>query len=236
MMKEEQRIQGKKVLIIDDEIAPLEMLNLFFSKAGYQVQTATSGSMGLQAFFNYRPDLVVLDIMMPGLTGLDVCQRIRELSDVPIIMLTVLSQNDFIVRALKYGADDYVTKPFDLEVLQARTEALLRRTAPEEKPTSYRDDYLTIDLATRRVLVRGERVKLSAIEYRLLAYLLQHAGRVLTSEQILDHVWGDQCRGSPEYLHVYIGRLRQKLEKDPRHPTYLQTEHGVGYWFEKESG
>lgn len=236
--KEEQRVQGKTVLAIDDEIESLHLINFSFSKAGYEVLTATGSSEGLHAFFDRQPDLVMLDIMMPGLDGFDVCQRIRELSDVPIIMLTALNQNEYIVRALKYGADDYVTKPFNFEVLQARVEALLRRmekSVPAEKPILYRDDYLTVDLAHRRVFVQGERVKLSNTEYRLLAYLLQNADRLLTSQQILAQVWGEGYEGNQEYLHAYIWQLRKKLEKDPANPTYLLTEHGLGYRFEKKA-
>jgi DNA-binding response OmpR family regulator len=237
-VKTDNGFQDLKILIIDDEFDTLDMVETYFIRKGYEVQTSLDGQEGLRAFFAGRPDLIILDIMMPGLDGFKVCQRIRELSDVPIIMLTALGQNDDIIRALEAGADDYVTKPFSLDVLLARVRAVLRRGAnmaePAAEPVIYDDGFLTIDVAQRRILVGGEPVKLSMTEYRLLTYLLQHANQPLTSRQILAEVWGEGYEGNHEYLHAYIWQLRQKLEKNPAKPTYLLTEHGLGYRFEKK--
>ncbi len=178
-------------------------------------------------FYEYRPDLVILDLMMPQMDGWEVCRQIRHLSDVPLIMLTAISQEERIIEGFTSGADDYVTKPFMSHVLVARAEVVLRRsTLPSrfQKTGIYRDDYLTIDLNQHRVLVNGTPVKLTPTEYRLLAYLFTNAGRLLTFHQILQNVWG--------YVHVHLSNLRQKLEPDPKHPRYLQSEYGVGYRFE----
>jgi two-component system KDP operon response regulator KdpE len=229
-------MEGKIILIIDDDPTLLGIAELIFSRAGGQVYTATSGQEGLCQFYAHRPDLVLLDVMMPDMDGWQVCERIRQLSDVPIIMLTALGQDDDIMRGLDCGADDYVTKPFSLKVLAARARAILRRAAlpsVTEKPATYSNGYLTIDLGQRQVVVRGEPLKLTPTEYRLLAYLLRNAGRVLTFQQILESVWGWEYQGNAEYVHVYTSRLRQKLEEDPKNPQYLLTEHGVGYSFRK---
>jgi DNA-binding response OmpR family regulator len=176
--------------------------------------------------------------MMPGMDGCTVCQRIRQVSDVPIIMLTAMNRENDIIRALDYGADDYVTKPFSHNVLLARTRAALRRarvSAPPKTPLVYYDNHLIIDRNKHRVFVDGQAVKLTAIEFRLLTYLFQNAGRVLNFRQILNNVWGEEYQGNTEYVHVYIQRLRRKVEIDPSSPTYILTEHGVGYRFEKSS-
>jgi DNA-binding response OmpR family regulator len=173
--------------------------------------------------------------MMPTLDGWQTCAELRRLSNVPIIFVTVLRREEDIVQGFDCGAVDYVTKPFSAKVLLARARAALRTmdvSAGERRMVLYNDGYLNIDLEARRVLVGGESVQLTATEYRLLAYLLDNARRVLTYEQILEHVWGWDCQGSAGYVHVYVWHLRQKLEPDPRHPSYLLTERGVGYRFE----
>jgi len=229
-------MHGRKVLLIDDDLPVLNMLEHTFLLAGAQVYAATNGHDALRLLFAQRPDLVILDVMMPDMDGWEVCARIRELSDVPIIFVSALGAEEDIVRALDSGAVDYVIKPFSLLVLLARARVALRRAervAPAERPLTYRDDYLVIDLEQRQVLVRGQPVELTAIEFRLLAYLLQNAGWVLTFQQILEHVWGWECRDNVEYVHVYVWHLRKKLEEDPKNPCYLLTEHGVGYRFQK---
>ena len=230
---------GKKVLVIDDD-RDLQRINAkFFQNAGASVDIASNGAEGIRKFFLDKPDLVILDIMMPELDGFEVCTRIRQVSSVPVIMLTALNNPDEIIRGLDCGADDFVSKPFNPDVLVARARALLRRLEMGQDTTPrmfYSDGYLTIDLEKRLVSVRGELVKLTRTEYNLLAYLLQNAGWIRTFEQILEHVWGPEYQGSVDYVHVYISNLRKKIELDPRLPAYLETAHGVGYRFNKPKG
>ena len=224
------------MLVIDDDSNLLRLLAYTFSSIGAVVYTAESGEEGLRQFYAQQPDLIILDVKMPEMDGWEVCARIRQLSDVPIIFLTALARDEDIVRGLDCGAIDYVTKPFRPKVLVARAQAALRRTeiaSGRSKLPSYRDDYLTIDLEARRVLVCGEPVKLTATEYQLLAYLVENAGRVLTFQQILENIWGWEYQDSINYVHVYMWHLRNKLEEDPKNPRYLLTEHGVGYRFER---
>ena len=172
---------------------------------------------------------------MPNLDGWQVCQHIRALSDVPIIILTGRDDDDDVIYGLDCGADDYVIKPVSPDVLLAHVRAALRRAPEPETPNGYRDGYLAIDLHRRHVSVQGDPVALSPTDYRLLAYLVKNAGRVLTTEQILATVWGEEYQDRPQYVHAYIWRLRQKLEANPRCPRYLLSERGVGYYFEKQS-
>ncbi len=226
-------MQEKTLLIVDDDIDLCRMIKHTFDAEGMQVFSANDGREGIQAFFQHRPDLVLLDIRMPEMDGWELCRQIRLMSDTPVIMLTTLDEDQEIVRGLQIGADDFVTKPFSREVLLARVQAVFRRTAVQPQPTSaatYHDGYLMVDLARHEVWREGELVRLSATEFRLLCYMLKHAGNVLTHRSILNNVWGSDCN-NPEYVHVYLWHLRKKLEKDPRSPNYLVTEHGFGYRF-----
>jgi len=227
----------QKVLIIDDDVNLCQIVKFAFTRAGADVFTALDGRQGLQQFYQQRPDLVILDIRMPDMDGWETCRQIRLLSNVPIIMLTTVNRDDEIVKGLDYGADDFVTKPFSHEVLMARARAVLRRRdlTDESDHTDmyYSDGHLAIDLEKRRVYVRGDEIQLTATEFRLLSYLFRNAGRVLTYESILDTVWGEEYRGSVDYVHVYLSHLRRKLETDPRHPRYLMNERSVGYRFER---
>jgi two-component system KDP operon response regulator KdpE len=228
-------MHGKRILIIDDDPGVRKMMELVFTRAGAEVRTASDGQDGLRQFRAFDPHLIVLDVLMPTLDGWQTCAEIRRLSSVPIIFVTVLQREDEIVRGLDSGAVDYVTKPFKPAVLLARARAALRQAgvlSENQKPAVYDDGHLVVDLVDRRVRAGGQPVQLTATEYRLLAYLLENAGRVVTYEQILEHVWGWDTRGSAEYVHVYVWHLRQKLEPDPRHPSYILTERGVGYRFE----
>jgi two-component system KDP operon response regulator KdpE len=227
-------LQGKRILIIDDDPGMIKLIGRCFSETGTHIYSALDGREGLQQFYLHRPHLVILDIMMPDPDGWQICSRIRQVSDVPIIILSALDGEQNIIRGLDGGAVDYMTKPFSPNVLVARAQAVLRQSelnADPEKQVVYGDEYLAIDLVQRQVLVHGVPVALTRIEYRLLAYLVEHAGTVLTHRQILDQVWGPEYDNSRQYLHVYISRLRHKLEKDPLHPQYLVTKHGVGYSF-----
>jgi DNA-binding response OmpR family regulator len=229
-------MENKKILVIDDDVNLSQMIKFTFSRAGALVYTAVDGREGLHRFYEHRPDLVILDVRMPDVDGWETCRQMRMFSNVPVIMLTTLNKDEEIIRGLDCGADDFVSKPFSREVLLARARALLRRTeAPFELDgqATYSDDYLVVNLEKRRVLVQGQMVQLTATEFRLLSYLLQNAGQVLTYRTILDKVWGWEYQDSVDYVHVYLSHLRRKIEEDPRNPRYLLTERGVGYRFEK---
>jgi two-component system KDP operon response regulator KdpE len=228
-------LEGKRILLVDDDVDLLGLMESMFSQAGAKVYAATSGGQALQLLAAHPPELVLLDIMMPGMDGFETCTQIRQRSRVPVIFLTALGKDKEVVRGLEIGAVDYVTKPFSPRVLVARAAAALRQaklvSLPEIQPV-YDDGYLRIDLAARRVSVQDEAVKLTPIEYGLLTCLFQNAGRVVSYDEILDRVWGEVYRDSNNYVHVYIRHLRQKLEPDPDEPTYIHTERGTGYRFQ----
>jgi DNA-binding response OmpR family regulator len=231
-------VKGKKVLLIDDDVNILDITGAAFRQAGAEVITAANGVEGVRRLYDHRPDLVILDIIMPKMDGWETCRQIRLLSDIPVIMLTSLKSDEEMIRGLDSGADDFVSKPFATDILLARVRAVLRRSALRGKMEvshAYIDDYLNIDLEGRRVLVNGKLVKLTPTEFDLLAYLLQNTGRVRTFEQILENVWGWEYRDSVDYVHVYVSHLRGKIEKDPKKPAYILTEHGVGYRFESQT-
>ena len=229
-------MRNRKILIVDDDTFIRRMVEEAFHQEKAQIITAANGHEGLQKFFSERPELVILDVMMPYVDGWEALRQIRNLSNTPVIMLTSLREDADVIRGLEDGAVDFVTKPFSPKVLVARAKAALRQagTATQPtRPTGFQDHYLHIDLEMHRVAVNNEPVKLTKTEYRLLAYLVNHAGMVLTFEKILENVWGWEYQDSIQYVHVYISRLRQKLEPDPKDPQYLLTEFGVGYRFEK---
>jgi DNA-binding response OmpR family regulator len=231
-------VKGYKVLVVDDDADLVRLLTRSFAKAGARVYNAYDGRSGLRAFFAHRPDLVILDVRMPVMDGWQTCARIRNFSDVPIIFLTVAGATEDVVRGLDLGAVDYVTKPFSVSVLLARAQAALRRATPsstDQTSAVYDDGYLRIDLLQHEILAGGEWLELSNTEYRLLAYLVQRAGRVVSTQEILEAVWGPEYRDNARYVHIYIWRLRQKLEEDPKHPRYVVTRRGVGYSFEKRA-
>ncbi|NDJ52357.1 MAG: response regulator transcription factor [Chloroflexi bacterium] len=227
--------EAGRILIIDDDAALLHLMDYNLQQEGYDVQTAVNGRDGLRAVFEKRPDLVILDVMMPAMDGFETCQRIRELTDVPIIMVTARHQEEDIVRGLELGADDYIIKPFRLSELNARVRAAMRRAqmAPvgTETPVSYQDNWLYINLPERIVEVNKERISLSATEFNLLSLLLRNAGRVLEFNDILAQVWGSEYVNEIAYVRVYVSHLRQKLEPDASNPIYIQTERQVGYRF-----
>jgi DNA-binding response OmpR family regulator len=222
----------KRVLLIDDDENLVKALKLYLSRAGYDVSTAPNGLEGVQRVFSERPDIVVLDVMMPKLDGWKVCARIKEMSGIPIIMLTALAQESDKVAGLKIGADDYLAKPFSLKELEARIEAVLRRvTGPTEgrKSTLTSPDSLTIDLDKLEVRKEGLRLELTATERKFLFTLAENAGRVLTHDQLLEKVWGEEYTDETDYTKLFVWRLRQKIEPDPKNPHYILTERGVGY-------
>jgi two-component system KDP operon response regulator KdpE len=222
------------VLVIDDEPQILRALKTILTEKGYRVTTASRGEEGLALAATAAPDVIVLDIGLPDISGFDVCSRIREWTQIPIIVLSVHESEDDKVAILDRGADDYLTKPFGIEELLARIRVALRHHSQIQgatKPIVAAGDDVTIDLA-RHVVLRGEEeVKLTATEFSLLSYLAANAGRVLTHRAILEHVWGWGESDNVEYLRVYMMQLRKKLEVDPRHPQFLITEPGVGYRF-----
>ena len=227
-----------KILVVDDDPVIIQLLTSTLAKSGAAVITAANGQEGLQQFYTHRPDLVILDVKMPDMDGWETCRIIRKLSDVPIIMLTARAADDEIIRGLDSGADDYITKPFNAQVVLARVRAALRRpaqTALTKRSAHYSDGYLTIDLEKNLVLTKGEPIKLTAQEYKLLAYLLQNPNRMLTTQQILENVWGWEYQDEPGHVRIYVWHLRRKLEEDPKEPKYLLTEYGLGYRFQTQS-
>jgi len=199
----------------------------------FRVITASSGTEAIERVRKDLPDLVLLDVGMPGLDGFETLRMIREISEVPVIMLTVRSDEEDIVRGLELGADDYITKPFRTRELSSRIRAVLRRTrtVPLETAILKIDDYLSVDYNRREVIVGGKRVKLRPTEFRLLYHLIENAGWVVPHEVLLAKVWGHEYREEVHYLRLYITYLRQKIEPDPSHPRYILTERGVGYRF-----
>jgi two-component system KDP operon response regulator KdpE len=210
------------------------LLQRSLSEEGYQVEVAEDGHEGLRQAHAFRPDLIVLDIMMPGMDGLDMLRRLREFSDVPVIILTAVNTEQDKVYGLNIGADDYVTKPFGVEELKARIQATLRRVATSSEPDKSRilrfnNDQLIIDPASHRVTVQGDEVSLTPTEYKLLLYLAYNAGRVLSYEQILENVWGPGYEDGLTNVKLYVWYLRRKIEQDPSNPSYILTQRGVGY-------
>jgi len=223
-----------KILIMEDDPALVRLLSLNLEGEGYTVHSAGHGIEGLRLAFEEKPDLVVLDIMMPVMDGWGVCQRLREVSDVPILMLTCRSDLRDKVRGLSMGADDYLPKPFDMEELLLRIEALLRRSKWQPyvaRPTTFDDGNLLVSLETREVRCGKERVELTPTEFRLLACFIRNPGRVLSKEYLLSQVWGPEYVEALHYVKIYVRHLRRKIEDAPTRPRYILTERGVGYRF-----
>jgi DNA-binding response OmpR family regulator len=225
-----------KVLFIDDDVQLSEMVDLVLTELGFQVELAYDGTTGLRKAYEVKPDIIVLDIMMPGMDGWQTCQRFREMTDVPIIMLTALGSQDNVIKGLNLGADDYLVKPVTAQELAARIRALLRRVSRtngngQKKQPILTQDNLVIDLNKYEVTLDGERVDLSPTEFRLLAVLAKYKGRVLPHEFLLTEVWGAEYAGEIDYLRLYISYLRRKLERDPSNPTLIHNEWGIGYRF-----
>jgi len=228
---------GKKILVVDDEPTFVRLASRTLSQHGYQVVTAEDGQEALKVLFDQKPDLVLLDVVMPRMDGWEACSRIRELSDVPIVMLTGKQKSEEdVVRGLTYGADDYLIKPIGTKELAARVHTILRRaemSQPSDVKALYSDDFLCINVAERKVTVGGQRVRLTPIEFKLLALLLENAGHVLSHKQLLERVWGWEYTDDLDYTRIYVWHLRQKIEPQPSQPRYIITEPGVGYCFHK---
>ena len=225
-------MSGARILVVDDAPQMRRLLGKGLAGAGYDVTTAASGEEALAAFADHPADLVILDLAMPGLGGLETCRRLRERSAVPIIILSVQEREADKIAALDLGADDYLTKPFGLGELLARIRAALRRTAaPGGAAPVVSAGPLRIDIARRIVTREGAPVHLTPTEFDLLKYLAIHADRVVTHDVLLRAIWGDRHGTEPHYLHVYVNQLRRKLEPDPAQPRFILTEPGVGYRF-----
>ena len=232
---------ANKILVVDDDLALVRLVDQVLTQKGYEVLKASNGQEALRFLFSEKPNLVLLDVVMPGIDGWQTCTRIRDVSDVPIIIVTgKRNTEDDIVRGLDHGADEYLIKPVGNKELVARVRAVLRRAElpsyqDKGKNTIFSDGILTVDVAERKVVVNGERVKLTPREFRLLAFLVENAGRVLTHEQVLEKVWGWEYIDDVDYVRIYIAHLRRKIEPDSSSPRYILTEPGVGYYLHKSN-
>ena len=233
----------KKIMVIEDDPMTREVIQRHLEREGFTVFPIENGKIGLQNLFEVSPDLVVLDINMPLMDGFTVCERIRELSLIPIIMLTARSEPEEIIKGLELGADDYITKPFNGDVLIARVRANLRRADTANMPDDgafndnapdYQDEHLELYFDQRRILIDGEQTRLSPTEFRLLELLIETSPRVTPYRNILETVWGFEYIDDINYLRVYIWHLRNKIELDPKDPLYIVNELGLGYRFEPQ--
>lgn len=228
-----------RVLIIEDDKELSRLLQLDLKRFGYEAVIASNGLEGLRLFHDVRPDLVVLDVALPLMDGMTVCERIRAMSDVPILMMTAhaVSEQE-IVEGLDSGADEFMLKPLRNLEFHARVRALLRRAklteeekAREQQPTCFKDDYLSVDLKARRVTVGGQEVRLTPTEFKLLATFIRNPDAVLTFQELLEQVWGYEYSSEHHYPRIYVSHLRRKIEPDSKNPIYIQNEYGVGYRF-----
>ncbi|NTU84840.1 MAG: response regulator transcription factor [Chloroflexales bacterium] len=219
----------RTILVVDDDNGLRELIRINLEHEGYSVIQAANGVQCVTAVREQRPDMVILDVMMPEMDGLEACGKVREFSQIPILMLTAKVQSDDVITGLDRGADDYLIKPFNMDELSARIRALLRRVPPAYRPLSAGEGQIAIDQQKREVRVRGETVDLTPTEYHLLLILAENAGKVVEHETLLRAVWGQEYTKDNDYLKVYIWHLRRKIEVDPRNPKLLLTEWGVGY-------
>ena len=228
------QFRNRRILVVDDEERMVRFIRLNLEQDGFQVLEAYRGAQALDRLRTGLPDLILLDVMMPDVDGFEVLKMLREISTVPVIMLTAKGEENDRVKGLELGADDYITKPFSPRELVSRIKAVLRRTeiaSGSVHGVIEVDDRLKIDFGRREVWLEGHLVSLRPTEYRLLYHLVQNAGWVLSHDQILTNVWGYEYRDQPHYVRLYINYLRQKLEKDPADPKYFLTERGTGYRF-----
>lgn len=229
-----EQTSPRLILVVDDEPRMIRFIRMNLELEGYQVVEARNGLEALEQARQHLPDLIVMDVMMPEMDGFETLRLLREISTVPIILLTVRSDEEDRIRGLELGADDYITKPFSPRELNSRVNAVLRRAEwPSIQPRTILriDDKLAVDFNRHQVLVNGERVDLRPTEYRLLSHLIQNAGWVVPHDTLLAKVWGYEYREETHYLRLYINYLRKKIEEDPANPKYILTERGVGYRF-----
>lgn len=226
--------RNKKILVVDDEERMARFIRLNLEHDGFQVIECFKGMQAVSLLRDKMPDVVILDVMLPDIDGFEVLQLVREVSTIPVIMLTAKGEEEDRIKGLELGADDYVTKPFSPRELVSRVRAVLRRV--DQSSTTGEgvinvDEHLKLDFGRREIRLDGELIKLRPTEYRLLYHLVKNAGWVMTYDQILAKVWGYEYRDEPHYVRLYVNYLRQKLEKDPANPVYILTERGVGYRF-----
>ena len=227
---------NQTILVVDDEPKIVELITMNLERDGFNVISARDGYAALEKVTKHLPDLIILDIMMPDMDGFETLKRIREVSTVPVIFLSVKGQEFDRVRGLDLGADDYMTKPFSPRELVSRIKAILRRTEAKSLTATDEikvDDYLSINFAQRKVIVNGKEILLRPTEYRLLYQLVSNAGKLLHHETLLSRVWGPEYRDEDHYVRLYITYLRQKIEKDPKNPKYIISERGLGYRFKE---
>lgn len=227
-------MSGKpRILIVDDEPQIGRVMRTGLSSHGFEVRVASDGEAGLDLFNDWQPALVISDLSMPNVGGLELCRRLRLVSDVPIIVLSVKSEESTKVEALDAGADDYVTKPFGLDELLARIRAALRRTStrPTDRSSVIEIGHFKVDPEAHRASVKGREIHLTPKEFELLLFMVHHPGTVMTHRKLLAAVWGGDYTQQTEYLRVFIGQLRKKLEDDPANPQYIVTEPWIGYRF-----
>jgi DNA-binding response OmpR family regulator len=224
----------EKVLLVEDDIEFLNLTRTWLHNAGYEVFTAGDGVEGMRRVFSSRPDIVILDANIPKMDGWEVCRRIRDMSDIPVLMVTVNGQKSDKLKGFTMGADDYLPKPVDFHELVARVQAILRRTriiTRDNKPSTFNNGDIEVDWGSRQVWVRGERVKLSPTEFKIMSCLIKSRGWIVTHEQLLEKAWGPNYIGDKSFVKLYIRYLRQKIEQDPHKPQIIMTERGVGYYF-----
>jgi len=222
-------VSGKRVLVVDDDIKTVELVKLYLNRDGYRVLTAYDGNEALELARKNQPDLIVLDLMLPGINGLDICRILRQESEVPIIMLTALTTDDDRLKGLELGADDYVTKPFSPRELAARVRAVLRRIPGERGPDKIEHGDLTVNFLKHEAFLEGKPLNLTPIEFKVLGALVKEPGRVFSRAQIIEKALGYDFDGFDRTIDVHILNLRRKLELDPRHPRYIKTVYGAGY-------
>ena len=229
--------QGASILVVDDEREILRALQRSLTAHGYKVFTTGSGEEAIEAFARHRPDLLLLDLLLPGISGLEVVRRVRAASNVPIIVLSVKETEHDKVEALDLGADDYVPKPFGMNEVLARIRVALRHVARVQTGTEprFQAGPLAVDFAARRVLINGQQVQLTPTEYELLKIFITHRGKILTRQMLLQELWGAEAHARMHSLHVYVAQLRQKIEPVPEQPQFIITIPGVGYRFNEDA-
>lgn len=223
-----------RIMLVDDEPLIIDSLTYSLQREGFEVRAVGDGSIALQTIEEYQPNLVVLDVMLPGMSGLEICRRLRAQSSTPVIMLTARGEEFDRVLGLEVGADDYLAKPFSFRELLARIRAVLRRVELDRQAIQFKSvdiGNISLDVIARRVIIDGKEIQFSAREFDLLATLMKHAGQALSREDLLNQVWGDAWFGDPRTLDVHVRWLRMKIEEDPASPVYIQTVRGHGYRF-----
>lgn len=229
------KMAGKKVLVVDDDVKTVELVKLYLNRDGYRVLAAYDGVEALRLARESHPDLIVLDLMLPGIDGLEVCRALRKESDVPIIMLTAMTTDQDKLKGLDLGADDYVTKPFSPRELAARVRTVLRRLPGERGPDEIKQGQLTVNFLRHEAFLAGRPLNLTTVEFKLLAVLVREPGRVFNRAQLIEKALGYDFAGFDRTIDVHILNLRRKLEPDPRRPRYIRTVYGAGYKFSGDS-